>query len=281
LPAPWFSRGDELYEIYLKQDLLIREGVVVWGALVQSNKLLLQPGRHDHPATCIWSEKPEMEAHPEVLTEIAARLFDLKGAKPVDHEERRYAAMLTDEKARGMGLKIPRTFAGPHHPITSTTVMVFRRHLPTNILMGSLVPLLTHYTTSAALIVPAKYWPRGLVRQWEQAYNQTAASDEAPRRGRPAVLTPAALAVARDMARDFRDPRDWYLRLQVRKRDSRGEPEAFAVYVDDRTSRYDLIYEQDGVQIAIDEQDLRDLRGAQVDYETKKGGKPGFSFVFP
>src|SRR5688572_30612845 len=97
LPAPWFARSDELYEIYLKQDMLIREGAVVWGAIVQSNRFLLQPGRNDHPATVIWCENQEIETKPELLLELAGRLFDLKGAKPVDHEERRYAAMLSDE----------------------------------------------------------------------------------------------------------------------------------------------------------------------------------------
>jgi Fe-S cluster assembly iron-binding protein IscA len=279
-PAPWFERTDELYEVYLKQEVLIREGAVVWGAIVQSNKLLLQPGRHDYPATVIWSERPEFETRPDLLAQVAGRLFDLKGAKPADHEEKRYAAMLTDEKTRGMGLKIPKTYAGEYHPITSTTAMVFRRHLPTNVLMGSLVPLLTSYTTAAALIVPGRFWPTALLRQWEQAYAQSGLA-EAGRRGKTLTLQPNAQAVVRDMARDYRH-RDWYLRLAVKKRGPKGEPEAFSVYIDDRaSSRYDLLFEQDGIQIAIDEEDMDDLRGAVVDFETKKGGKAGFSVIFP
>lgn len=278
LPAPWFPRHDELYEFYMKQDLLMREGEIAWGAFVQTNKFLLMPGRNDHPANVIWSTKPEIEANPEILGQIAHNLFELKTANPRDGDERRYATLLTDESSRGMGMTIPRNYAGAYHPVKSTTLMVIRRHLPTNFIVGNLVPLLTHFTTNACMLVPWKYWPRALVHQWRQIYEQTRPPQ--PADDRAVTLTPAALNVVQEMASRERGP--WYLRLSVRKRNDQGLAEAFAVHIDDRVSRrHDYLFDQDGIRIVIDRQDIDDLEGATVDFEIRQGSRASFSFQFP
>lgn len=277
LPAPWFPRQDELYEVYQKQDLLLREGEIVWGAFVQTNKLLMQRGRFDHPANVIWSARPEIEADPTILANLASRLFELKTTPPKDSEERQYAMVLSEEINRGMGVTVPRSYSGVHHPVKSTTIMVIRRHLPTNVIMGTLVPLLTHFTTNAALIVPWKYWPRALVHQWREIFERSYTDQK---RGKNIVtITSTALGVIRDMARDAYDP--WYVRILVRKRNDQGLAESFAVKIDERVSRrYDYLFDQDGLELVIDQDDVEDIEGAIVDYQSK-AGRGGFHFQFP
>src|SRR4051794_20778710 len=93
-PPPGFPKQDALYEVFEKQELLMREGKVVWGAVVQANNQLYQPGRGDHPATAIYCEHPDIEADPRILAETARQLIQLKKNAPTDGEERSFGVML-------------------------------------------------------------------------------------------------------------------------------------------------------------------------------------------
>jgi hypothetical protein len=63
-----------------------------------------------------------------------------------------------------MGFVVPPVFS--ERPIRSTTFMVFRQHLPDGVLTGSLLPILTHPSTSAVLVVPSSFWPEELAHRW-------------------------------------------------------------------------------------------------------------------
>jgi hypothetical protein len=164
-PPGWFPQTDDLMEVYRRQGTLMREGDIVWGALVQANAHLFQPGPDDHPAMAIHSEDPYFEDDPARLAAVARRLSELKGTTPDDPGERRWAEMITDEMERGMGWVAPKSCTGGRQVI-STGFMVFRRHLPDGVLRCGWFPLLTHPETPAVMIVPSKYWPPDLVRIW-------------------------------------------------------------------------------------------------------------------
>lgn len=161
----WMPRSDELNEVFRRQGKLMREGEIVWGALVQANMNLFKPGPHDHPAMAIYSSDPLFEHDPGRLRAIAHRLGELKGTTPSDPAERRLAEMITDEMERGMGWTVPKACTGGRE-VTSTTFMVFRRHLPDRVLRSGWFPLLTHRETPAVMIVPSNYWPGELVEIW-------------------------------------------------------------------------------------------------------------------
>jgi hypothetical protein len=155
-----------LIEVFLRQNLLLRDGDVVWGALVQANRLLFKAGRHDHPARVIHSADPSLDDGLDRLRTIASRLFQLKGTLPDDPGQRHFAEMITDETECGMGWTVPKGITGGPE-VRSTGLMVFRRHLPGGVLRSGWFPLLTHPSTSAVMIVPWRYWPDDLVEIWK------------------------------------------------------------------------------------------------------------------
>lgn len=164
-PPSWLPHTDELMEIYRHQGTLMRKGRIVWGASVQANTNLFQPGPHDHPAMAIHSADPFFDKNPICLAAIARRLFQLKGTIPNDPDEHRLAEMITNEMERGMGWVVPKSCTEGREVI-STSYMVVRQHLPNGVLRCAWYPLLTHPDTAAVMIVPSSYWPDGLVRIW-------------------------------------------------------------------------------------------------------------------
>jgi hypothetical protein len=162
---PWFRAGDPLTEIYDRLDLLLLEGRVVWGALVQANSLLFEAGPNDHPAMTIYAPDESFDDRPQDLKAIASRLFRLKNTTPQDRDERRLAAAITNEMERGMGWMVPRSLTGGCE-VLSTGFMVFRRHIPGRRLQSGWFPLLIHDDTPAVMIVPRDFWPRELAIRW-------------------------------------------------------------------------------------------------------------------
>ena len=155
----WLPDSDDLMEFYRKQDLLLQDGLVVWGALVQANALLFEPGPYDHPAMVLYVPGRSLDACPKWLESLARDVFRLKNTTPENPDQRRLANMLTDEMERGLGWIVPAGMSGGHS-VSSTTLMVIRRHLPGKVLRSGLFPLLTHPDTPTAMIVPSKFWPR-------------------------------------------------------------------------------------------------------------------------
>jgi hypothetical protein len=165
-PAIWaVKHQDPLLEYYRKQELLLTEGTVAWGALVQANSILFGPGMSDAPATMIYSAEPAIEVEPERLATIASRLFSLRGFAREDPAEQQYGNMLEKESERAMGIAIPASHAEGLQ-IFSTTVMIRRCHLPGRILRGKLMPVLMHPASTAVMIVPSEVWPESLACDW-------------------------------------------------------------------------------------------------------------------
>ncbi|NTW29530.1 MAG: hypothetical protein HGA39_09255 [Coriobacteriia bacterium] len=153
----WMEDDDDLMEFFRNQDLLMHEGGVVWGALVQANTLLFSPGKMDHPAMVIYAPDRSLDACPEWLSSVARELYQLKNTMPEEPDRRELASMITDEMERGLGWTVPSSITGGKL-IKSSSVMVFRQHLPHGVLKGDFFPLLFHPDTSAVMIVPSRYW---------------------------------------------------------------------------------------------------------------------------
>lgn len=78
--SDWVEREDPLAEILKAQDLLLAEGRLVWGALVQANSDLFVRGWHDLPAAVIYSPDTSVfDDSPDLLLDIARKLYQLKG----------------------------------------------------------------------------------------------------------------------------------------------------------------------------------------------------------
>lgn len=156
---------DPMLEYFRSQELLLREGQVVWGAVVQANGMCYGVGPSDHPSTVIYSMDRTFDDNPEGLVEIAKKLLNLRGGKWADQEEQSYGDMLAIETNRAMGIPIPKSIA-EGRKIFSTTIMWRRRHLPSGVLKGSYFPVLVHPKTTAVLVVPSQTWPEEFAQSW-------------------------------------------------------------------------------------------------------------------
>lgn len=160
----WMKPTDGLAEIYRQQTRLLREGRIVWGALVQANNQLFEPGPMDLPAMLVYSLDPHFDARPAELREIGAKVFALKGTQPADPELASLARLITDEVDRSMGLRLPPVFTACE--MRSAVFMVCREHIPSGVLTSGKFPILTHPDTAAVMIVPFEFWPAELTVLW-------------------------------------------------------------------------------------------------------------------
>lgn len=159
----WMHPEDSLGETIENQRLLLEQGKVVWGALVQANNGLFEPGPEDLPAALAYSLDPHFDGRPQALRQIAAALFAHKGDQAPE-PLRRLAEWLADEVERAYNLPVPELVTD--REVLVSAFMVFRRHLPERVVSGAWFPILTHPGTCALLIVPREFWPQPLVAAW-------------------------------------------------------------------------------------------------------------------
>ena len=165
-PPKWCRRSkDDLMLIYRDQKKLMNEGEVVVAMLVQANAALFKKGFDDAPANVIYTEEPVGDNPLQSLQEIAHRIFGLKGTKPDDPDEQKFAGMVSYEYGRDFRVTVPDKLAGGLD-VTYTTIMVHRKHLPQGYLANGFFPLLVHQESRAAMILPARYWSKELLEDW-------------------------------------------------------------------------------------------------------------------
>jgi hypothetical protein len=212
LLPPLFPRDDPLGQFYRHQKMLWREGVVAWGAIVQANNALFEPGFRDMPATMIVSTDPALEAGPQRLIDVARHLGTLKGTRPFDPVERRYAEMLTSEIDRGMGLKVPYAYRDGL-AVWSTTVMFCRKHLPRGVLSEPAYPVLSLYPETACVyVIPPRYWPAEFLARCQDA---ASAFVELYDEDLSVVLSTEAANAVRELSRQHGPGQQIYLRIGI------------------------------------------------------------------
>ncbi|MBN1659659.1 MAG: hypothetical protein JXA93_14735, partial [Anaerolineae bacterium] len=93
-------------------------------------------------------------------------LYSVKG-ETTDQDLQQFSEKLADEYVADWKIQIPARVTGGVQCFYITT-MVVRKHLPRKFLSGSLFPFLVcPEKTQVGMIVPARYWEKGLVdRLW-------------------------------------------------------------------------------------------------------------------
>ncbi|WP_283435073.1 hypothetical protein [Neorhodopirellula lusitana] len=158
------SRSDGLCQPLSAQRNIFRDGVVVWGHLIQANGGLFEFGQRDLPGEMVYSLRvPDFD--PAKLEKVATELVALKGKQPTSPALLEIADYLTDEMIRVFGLKVPKTIS--QEACLISTVQFVRHHLPNQMLSDSVLPIVvapqpSHY----AFVLPAVYWPDQLLRHW-------------------------------------------------------------------------------------------------------------------
>ncbi|MDR2677924.1 MAG: hypothetical protein LBB51_00610 [Zoogloeaceae bacterium] len=153
---------------------LLREGRVVWGALIQANGKLFEPGTDDLPAEVVYSI--DGSVLPGVLLPVAQALFALRKQLPpqADDALKKCADYLNAEIVRVFGWRVPALLASaPGVPkripdsLRISTLWVLRKHLPHGYLENTVLPLLVCDTCPGhVMVVPSSAWPAMLLAQW-------------------------------------------------------------------------------------------------------------------
>lgn len=164
----WLRRNpsDRLKSLFDNFYMLFTKGTVVWGHIIQANRLLFQPGVSDCPGELVYSLADAERVNPDRLRHVAKQLFDLKGTVPQDSELAPIAEYLTNERIRVFGLPVPKTLSPNLRCHISTTFFV-RKHLPQRRLCNPVLPIIVNSIEPYfAMPLPARYWPQQFIERW-------------------------------------------------------------------------------------------------------------------
>lgn len=157
----WTKRHPALADIPRRQQLLLREGEIVWGAVVQANTRMFRPGWFNHAGNMIYSLDEAVDATPHILLAAVDEIYAAKGGYGYDVELQAIADMLHDERGAAQDLHVP-TELTRGVPCYITNVVFDRSHLPRGKLDVNLMPILVDPRMSAVMIVPYWHWPHPL-----------------------------------------------------------------------------------------------------------------------
>lgn len=165
-PPEWLVEDSLLYPVYPAQKLLRAEGEIVWGVMPQANSTLFDPKlRGDSPASLLYSTDPAFDDDLPTLWKLARELFARKGTKD-NGPLQPFVDIITDEHRMDLNDRLPDVLTGGR-AVFHTSMMVHRRHLPTNALTFMFLPLLIAPTkTPSVMPLPARFWPDDLVSAW-------------------------------------------------------------------------------------------------------------------
>jgi hypothetical protein len=183
-PPPWLQKTpyDPLWEVYRQQEVLYREGFVVWSCVMKANQRALSPGPDDVPASVVYSPHPWFDGRLDQLGRIAQVVGELKGKPAKDPEAAEFVRAVFDEQNRAPRLPVPKSIFN-EYPSFHTTIVVIRKHLPHGFLTNGMLPILVKpQTTTAAIVLPSCYWAPELLAAWERGFQQIITRVNAARR---------------------------------------------------------------------------------------------------
>ncbi len=196
-PPPWVDEENstsllsgtsaDALATYRGQRDLRRHGRVVWGVLVQANRMLFRPGSDDLGAAIVYSEDPYFDDAPEELRSIAERIGELYqgGENHPRPPTPPGLAPLVDALAPGdrslVHVPLPPDFTGGR-AVAATYIHVPRQYMPEGHLVTNTFPVIVAPEQTAGVTpLPSACWPEELVVAW------VSGSIDDLRRGRVAV----------------------------------------------------------------------------------------------
>ena len=165
---PWLPQvpDDKINLIFEHSDRVLRDGVVVWGRVIQANQQLFEDGEHDCPGEVVYSLDDSRKVDVGFLEQLATKLFSLKGTEPSHEELAPIANYLTDQMIRVYGLDVPRILS-PNLNCKISTVFFDRKHLPNQKLCSLWLPIVVSRSAPfVATPLPERFWPRDLKELW-------------------------------------------------------------------------------------------------------------------
>jgi hypothetical protein len=119
---------------------ILENGQATIGWIVQANKALFEDGLMDNPALVLLSPDEELANDEAFMTDLAARILELKGVECDDPDERFVSSLVTDERyVEGKRVRLPRSFTGKRE-VYLAHIFIYRDDLPRKKLDGPAVP---------------------------------------------------------------------------------------------------------------------------------------------
>lgn len=163
IPMPPWMEKDRLRKSFDRYPELWRDGKVVWGCIVQANRVLFSSGERDAPGDVVYD--PRGLASIEALRAAAGALAALKNTRPEDPVLRAIADHLTGELTRVCGMSVPPGLS--QSGLLVSTLLIHRKHLPDNKLSLPIIPLLINdRMPGVATVFPSRWWPSNFLDTW-------------------------------------------------------------------------------------------------------------------
>lgn len=164
----WLNAKDPMFDIYYEKSTLLQQGKIVYAKIVQANNILFKrfPSL-DCPAQIIYSTDSFFDKNPEILYDVARRVYSYKG-KALDlvpDEWKEVARVITDEYDR-TSFSFTLNIDGHSYEIFMISTMVYRKLLPKSKLCGNILPILIAPNCKQVLILPRKYWSKKFKKEW-------------------------------------------------------------------------------------------------------------------
>jgi hypothetical protein len=157
----WVKHHPPLEDIARRQGEILRQGDIVWGAVVQANYNMFKGGLINYPGNLMYSRDPAMDECPHLLQSAAQNMFSQKGGRGIGGDLQLIADMLQSERGAPIDLRVPLELTEGMQCFV-TNVMFERRHLPRGRLDVGLLPILVDPRMCAAIVVPRWHWPAEL-----------------------------------------------------------------------------------------------------------------------
>ena len=161
-PPSWATWEKAFRRYRSGQKHLLKHGTITWGALVQANNLLFEPGERDHPGNVVY-DRGEFPS-PTALEAVAQALMATKGTRQPDPAVNRIASCLAAETQRLFDVSVPTVVGGDDKVVT--TVLFHREHLRGGAIYASVFPLLVAPDVPFSMVLPFPYWSDRYIREF-------------------------------------------------------------------------------------------------------------------
>lgn len=142
---------------------LLREGRMVWAAIIRANRVLYEGSADAAPAEIVYD--PRGMVDPDILNNAVATLWSLKGKVHASPELQQFATHLLDEATPLLDWRTPPELMP--YPLSTCPLLISATALPgRRIAMKSLPVLVSDRHPGVAMVAPQELWPAALLKQW-------------------------------------------------------------------------------------------------------------------
>ncbi|MBQ8001525.1 MAG: hypothetical protein IJ298_10090 [Ruminococcus sp.] len=164
----WMFVDDELSKIYKDKKVLLQQGKVYYACLMQANTKLFQKfPPFDYPAQIVYSTSFEVDENPLLLKDTIEEIYSYKYSDENPPEQwKDIVENIRNEKDRSI-LSFACSYDNARIDARMQTLMIFRKHLPTGILSGNVLPIIAcPDACDSVIVLPSEYWSDEFKEFW-------------------------------------------------------------------------------------------------------------------